>query len=573
METFTPPQQNETPERILPTTPHLRYIKRTLSPLEQGDDETNWKNLNEKVAPWNSGLELANNVRQVVREYVLSKLSSVKEKIPSIAELPDKEMLNALANGWFEELGDEIEGKRKEVLLSVMAHIIRKIETRIYKKTLESAGQGDLEKLGLSPEIRQLAIDSLDATVKADPLFIRFIAYSQLSPKAPEDTTTTSLIGPDKNSHTFAELFPHETQFIQTKLAALSENSAAWENEPGANAFKNYVAILARFFGEKDTAQAAELHKEVLEAYNNSVLSDFPITIIPPIEGYYKPPYIDPELRVVVRTKESKATEEGFRELQGSISDGLGEFGIEKLSGQMKQKAIRSYIAIGSYGVNLTFVAAAQSEPAIAMYLDEQVRAYDQNLKKFLQFVDVPEDTFAGAPPETIEAFSRTDTTAHEISHGGYSTVSPEAEKLGAEQSVVIAETFAETLHRGMAQRLIENKVLPCNEEQYMASSICMALQSIKDTDPSDEYYQADVFVLNGLFEQGIAEFDGQKIHVNDRAAFFNYFKENAKKIIAVYEDPEMNPQKAKKWITENCTAGLKFQKAIDYIKTVEFRD
>jgi hypothetical protein len=94
-----------------------------------------------------------------------------------------------------------------------------------------------------------------------------------------------------------------------------------------------------------------------------------------------------------------------------------------------------------------------------------------------------------------------------------------------------------------------------------------MALQSIEGNTPDDEYFQADTFVLNGLFEKGIAEWNGEKIVVKDKEAFFQYCKDNAKEIIALYEDPEMNPAKAKKWIAEKCTPGAKLQSVIDYLK------
>lgn len=569
-----PPQQiaQEKPEKIIPTTPHLRHIEKTLSLLSPETDveghEVNWKNLSEKVGPWNSGIELSNEIRNVVREYVLSKFPEIKEKIPSLSELPENEMLNAITNGWFEEVGEEIGGKRKEVLLSVLAHIARKIETRIYKQMLHKANDEDLGKLGLSDNLRQMTIDCLEASAKADPLFIRFLAYSQLAPKTPEGAEQENPIGPDQAPHTFAELFPHETQAIATKLFALAENNVKWRNEPGADEFKDYAITLAEFYGETDPKKTGALHNQVEEKYKKLIATDFPLAIIPPVEGYYKPPYLDPELRVVIRTADSKAQEENFRSLQSSLADNLGELGIPQFAEEMKKKLIRNYVSIGSYGVNLTFTAAAQQEPAIILFLDEQIRAYDKNLKDFLPLIDSPEGTFSKTSPEEIESMSRNDTMLHEFSHSVYSKETPEAERTGQEQQMPLAETTAESIHRGLAKEMLEAKKLPYTEDQYISMSIGMALQSIKGNTPDDEYFQADVFVLNGLFEKGIAEFDGAKIKVKDKAAFFEYLKNNAKEIIALYEDKEMTPNKAKKWLAEKCTAGEQLQKVIEFLKT-----
>jgi len=562
------------PEKIIPETPRLRYIEKTLTLLEPEIDEngkeTNWKNLSEKVGPWDSGLELSKEIRNVVREYVLSKFPAIKEKIPSLSELPDDQMLNAVTNGWFEEVGEETGGKRKEVLLAVLAHMARKIEARIYKQIFEKADEEDLKKFGLPSEVRRLAIDCLESSIKADPLFIRYLAYTQLSPKPPKDITPTNLAGPDGQTHSFAEMFPHETSFIEIKLASLAENNSEWKNIPGAKEFAEYTKMLAQFYGEKDPTKTADLHQKVLEDYSKLVTTDFPITIVPPVEGYYKPPYIDPELRVVVRTEESKQEEDFFRSLQSGLADNLKDLGVEQFSEQMKQPLIRSYIALGSYGVNLTFVAAAQQEPAVTLYLDEQIRAYDKNLKDFLPLVDSPEGTFSKTPPKEIEAMSRNDTMLHEFSHKVYSGETPESKRLGAESAMFFAEATAESIHRALAKEMIAQKKLPYTEDQYVAMSIGMALQSIKGNTPDDEYFQADTFVLNGLFENNIAEFDGSKIQIKNNDAFFQYFKDNAKEIIAIYEDHAMTPTKAKKWLQEKCTPQEKLQTLIEYLRTTK---
>lgn len=98
-----------------------------------------------------------------------------------------------------------------------------------------------------------------------------------------------------------------------------------------------------------------------------------------------------------------------------------------------------------------------------------------------------------------------------------------------------------------------------------------MPLQVIKERDPNNEYFKAATYVLNGMLEYGLINFDGSKIKVKNIDAIFNYLKENAKKVIALYEDSKMTEQKASKWVKENCTAGEKLQKLIDFVKTKNF--
>ncbi len=558
-------------EKLIPQKPHLRYIEKTLSLLESdiGPDgeEINWKDLYEKVGPWETGLELSEKIREVVRDYLISKLPTLKEKIPSIADLPDVEMLNALANGWFEEL-EEVEGTRKQVLLGVLAHITKRIETRIYKKILKEANEEQLSKLGLKENMRELILNTLDAAVKSDPMFIRFLAYSHLSKEPPEGVEPSTPIGTDGLPHTWAELFPHEAQYIASKLNLLLKEKSEWIQEKGAKEFAEYLEILAKYFFEKDINESDRLRKEMEIAYAKSIEADFPIQIAPPTGSYYKEPYVDPELRVLIHTPDAEEQEVGFKKLQESLASELNKLNVDQFADTTRNMSARSYLSVSAYGASLTYTAAAEMDKSVTLFLDEQIRHWDKNLERFLPLIQFETDPFADTPPEKIREMSRSDTMLHEFSHPVYYSDTEEAERLGATQETIIAETSAETIHRGLALEILANGGLDYTREQYIAITICMPLQELKkNNDDKDSYYKAAIYVLNGMFERGIVEFDGSKIKINDKDAVFSHLKDNAKKIISLYENPEMDPQKAKKWIKDNCTAGEKLQKLIDFIK------
>jgi len=567
----TEPRQQT--EGLIPNRPRLRNIEDTLVLLESEEDpdgeKINWKDLYEKVGTWETGLGLSEKVREVVRNYLVSKFPALKEKIPSVGNLPDKDILDALANSWFEGLEDEVKGEKIEVLLSVITHVLRKIETRVYKKIIEKSGNSALEKLGLARELSEPLINILDASVKSDPLYIRYIAYAQLSPKPPEGANPSAPIGQDGKPHTWAELFPHETQFISKKLKAILENKEGWQNIEGAEEFGKYVELLSVFFSEKDVNRTKDMTEEIEEAYANALSGGFPIVISPPTGSYYKEPYLDPELRVSLRTPEAKAQEQNFIALQNAMADELGTLGVGQFADNMRKKPIASVVSMGAYGANLTFTAAAETEKDITLFLDEQIRRYDKNLSSFLKLIDVPEGTFNNTSPERIEEMSREDTIFHELSHSVY-TLDEEAQKrLGNLKSeTVIGETAAETIHRGLAKELIEKGLINYTPEQYIAVTLAMPLQIIKERDPNNEYFKAAIYVLNSMFEQGLVEFDGSQIRVKNIDKIFDYLKENAKKIISIYEDAEMTTDKADQWVKDNCTAGEKLQKLIEFIKT-----
>ena len=452
--------------------------------------------------------------------------------------------------------------------MSVMAHVLRRIETKVYKKIIEESDNSALEKLGLTRELNELLIYTLDASAKSDPLYIRYIAYAQLSLKPPEKANPSAPIGQDGKPHTWAELFPHETQFISKKLKTILENKERWQSVEGAVEFEKYVELLSKFFSEKETDRAKNMTKEIEEAYANALSGGFPIVISPPTGSYYKEPYLDPELRVSIRTPDAKAQEQNFVALQNAMADELGTLGVSQFADSMRKKPIASVVSIGAYGANLTFTAAAETEKDITLFLDEQIRRYDKNLSNFLKLIDVTEGTFNNTSPERIEEMSREDTIFHELSHSVY-TLDEEAQKRlgGLKSETIIGETAAETIHRGLARELIEKGLINYTPEQYIAVTLAMPLQVIKERDPNNEYLKAAVYVLNGMFEQGLVEFDGSQIRVKNMNGIFDYLKENAKKIISVYEDPEMTRSKADQWVKDNCTANEKLQKLIDFIK------
>ena len=165
--------------------------------------------------------------------------NSPNEVIDPFSEISDTQLLNALVHNWGEQLGDDIAGTRAEVLSAVMAHVVKRIETQVYCKTLEKADAEALEKLNLDEETCALLIDVLKTCVKADPLFIRFLAYSQLSGKPGEGASPVALHIPGKEkAYTIASLFPKETKFLANELARIAvagENK--WTDKQGGKIF------------------------------------------------------------------------------------------------------------------------------------------------------------------------------------------------------------------------------------------------------------------------------------------------------------------------------------------------
>ena len=229
----------ESAEQVLPSKPELRYLDRAFDIIRASEKnplggEINWRGLSEKIKPFENGLEFSDNIREVVTEFISQKIPVLKEEIPSLEDLDDKKFLEALAHNWFSAIGEEVDGKRREVLLATMAHVVKRIENYTYKKALGEMPPTDLEKLGLDPDTRDLLVQVLDTSIKADPMYIRFLAYSRLTPTPPEKSgpVTFSLPGHEK-LYTTATFFPHEAQFLAKRFGKIAENHENGAVNPG----------------------------------------------------------------------------------------------------------------------------------------------------------------------------------------------------------------------------------------------------------------------------------------------------------------------------------------------------
>lgn len=573
----TPPSKKEPGEKLIESEPKLRYIYKSLELLksERGPtgEEINWRELHAKVKPFENALELSDNIREVVTDYIAQKIPTLKEKIPTIKNLPDKDLIEALTNNWFEKISEETEGERREVLLAVMAHVVRRIETGIYKKILENASEEDLQKMNLKNGTRGLLIELLDASAKADPLFIRFLAMSQLSPKPPKEAKPLSIFLPaDNKFHTLASLFPHETQFISKKLTAILENSEAWINEPSAEIFKEYLKMLSGLYSETDTEKAAEIQRQADSLYEKLVSSGFPIIVTSGTEGYYKEPYIDPELKISLRTPEAEKEREDFKRAQRVLAENLSVLNVSQFAENLKKREILNTVVCGAYGVNLVFNAVAQEKPAILIYLNEQLRAYDRNFPKFLEIFTNTAEEFTDLPEEErenlMEQMSRFNTVLHEFSHEVHPDGSPGAQRIGKEPLTIIDEVKADIIYRPLVPNLIESGALKGTKEEWAIAMVASSLQVIKDTSAKDDpYYAAAAFSLNDLFEKGIVVFENDKLTIKDFDSYYQIQESLAKEVIALYEDEKMTETKASKWFKKRCYPNGIIQKIDSFLK------
>lgn len=561
-----PISNNEKPEKLIESNPKLRHINKTLELLrpemDEFGNEINWKELYKEIKPWQNGMELSDNVREVVYEYISLKVPALKESIPTIQELKDKDVIDALVHNWPDE---EIEGRR-QVLMTVATQIVKRIETVVYKRVLDNVSDADFEtKLGVDPKLKDLLIGLLDVTQRADPLFVRFLAFSKLSPEPPDEATPTGIVVPgDDKPHTIADLFPHETSSISKNLSNLAEDSIKWEDLPGADTFKSYLQVVCGIYSAKDPKQAQEYVDQAYKLYDELLRSDFPIILANGMvtSQFYKAPYIDPELKVSISTPDTRQEEIVWRMAQKGMADSLNVIGAAEYAEEMRGRTIRSAVAIGGHGVNLTFAAVADEEPSILVFLNEQIRGYDKDFPEFMGLVKNRDEEFPDQDTQEekifMERMSRSNTIHHELAH----SISPRGlsggQRLGKTPLVTIDEVKAETLYRSLIPAMIEGATLAGNKEQWAIAMLTSSMQILKDNSiedgaSEDEYYRAAVYTLNDLFEKGVVKFENDQVEITDFDKFYEINRKISEDILALYRDESMNETKAKKWIRDFC--------------------
>ncbi|KKU85911.1 MAG: hypothetical protein UY14_C0011G0014 [Parcubacteria group bacterium GW2011_GWA1_47_9] len=562
----TPQDSDSSSEKIIDSKPRLRGIFQSLKLLESEQFElsdVSWKELWQGVKPFENGLEFSDNVREVIRMWVSKKVPALKESVSRLEDLPEDALVDALGQNWFEALDDEekgfeVSGQRREVLLTVMAGVVSRIETYTVKNIIEHASQKDLEKLGLTEDLRGLTLDVLDASIKTNPLFARFRAFSLLTPKPPEEATGVKMFVPgDTGPHTIAELFPHETQFIARRFTDVLEKGGAWQEK---------------------NPDAAEVHLKNLERlYLDALASGFPILVNSGRFGMYKEPYLDPELKISLATPDAKHELDEFRRAQAAMAESLSEFNLDEFHDPLARRPVASATVVGGYGVNLILNAVAQERPAILLYYDKEVQAYDRRFPMLMSLAENTDSVFADLSEEErrtqIEKMSRMLTMLHEYGHDIFphktdeSILTPAYERFGGHSATSIDEVKAETMYRAFVPAILERGGLEGTKEQWAVAMVISSLNVASEQPVGDEYYYGAIYTLNRLFEEGVVTFSGGKIHIHDFERLYAINKENAQSLVALHTDETIDEQKTRVWIRKNCRALPIVSEAAQFVK------
>ncbi len=563
-----------------PKLQHIASVSRILRAGEIGPlgEEQSWWELASNVKPWKTGLELSDNIREVLLDFVSKKIPELQKTITRLPEFSEKQLIEALAHNWFEGVQEEVGGKRQEVLLTAMAHIVKRIETTIVKKILLGASQEELNILGLEDDtMRDLLIQVLETSNKADPLYVRFMAHAQLSGKAPSLDQVKGMLGGGKDDeyyekaqwfiftlpddeapHTLGELFPREVGYMKKHIDEILASADQWKARDGGQIFFEYLNALKSLYTSTDPQSALSAHELTYELYNKLVRTSFPILITPAGDPYYRNTSLDPELKVSVVTRDAGIEEESWRSVRDVMSECLDVLGASQWSERVRQQPVRGVVTLGAFGVNLSFNAVAQESP-IVVFLNEQIRAYDREFPGVLYgYIKNAEALFGqdtGLEKRAfLERLSRTMTPLHELAHSiDYYGQEGLSDRLGADQLAILDEVKAEICFRPLIPTMIEKGGLEGTRQEWAAGMLASSLIVLRDSAEKTDYWYAASYCLNKLFEDGAIALRDKKVEVIDIEKYYEVQKNAARALLDVYDDPKMTPGKARSWIKKNC--------------------
>jgi hypothetical protein len=510
---------------------------------------------------WKNSSELFNLVQKVVAEYVTEKIVEFGKTVPALRNLSRTDLVDAILNNWPEALPG-IQGQRREVLICVAAHVVRHLETSTYQKVILGASKKDLLNLRLNVPLREILVRTLSASIRADLLLIRYLAFFNSIRGYPSCDRLLGLgasssryyLPKNKELHTLNSLFPRDTEFISRKFLEISDSSVNWSALPGGVIFRRYLRALSAAYKEKDINNVDRCYKNVSIGFAELARSQFPILLVPPAYyegGYERPPYHDPEFRVGISSAECSRIERNATYLQNAMGSLLKKKGYEDLFNILHVRTVRVINSIGDYGINLKSKSVGQSgKSVIVAYLSEHTKAYQEMRRGKAFSVD-------GIRADKRIIMSFLGSLLHEFCHLHIDGTAPYILRFGQEAAGIIQEAEAEQLSRWLILKLVDTGQLEGTRSQWAAILVEMSLLEMldKSREGDPEYFYSSSFVLNRSFNEGVIKYHKGKrrITISDINAFCHIHEEQAKEVLALFKDEALTSTKTRNWIRNRC--------------------
>lgn len=368
----------------------------------------------------------------------------------------------------------------------------------------------------------------------------------------------------DIDVKTYTEIFPYEWDKIKSRLELLSlRTEMASESGKIPNSYSLYADYLKKI---AEVYSSSNIKPEVLDKEWSDLYSlekkvddtDCPIMLIPQgcSSATGEAGKIDVEIRLGLKTKETKKQEKGFNEFT-KIAQSFVENNKDSLKKEYKIPQVNLNYQPWAFGPNLYWMTRGESyETQILSHTNAvsevAVAKEIPLLNKVFNKESVEEKDYSKA--------SITETVLHETGHSVLdSTDKIIAKRIGTSlEAGVLEELKAETLGMKILLEASETGKLPVDVD--MRNQLLAKLgtnldylknKSDKKSSTGEPYYLCGVAIISSLLEKGLVIKNGSSYEVGETDDCIREIVNIGNGVLAIYINNETKPADVKKYINE----------------------
>ncbi|QQG52514.1 MAG: hypothetical protein HY931_04325 [Candidatus Falkowbacteria bacterium] len=362
---------------------------------------------------------------------------------------------------------------------------------------------------------------------------------------------------------TYSDIFPYEWEKIQSRLEMLSVRTKLaidkGELPDSYNLFANYLEKTGQVYGSK-SIQPEALEKEWDSLYKMGKEVDntsCPLMIIPQgcasVSG--EAGKVDAEIRLGLKTKETKEQERGFSKFTGIAQEMINE-NRDCLAKDYKVPDVKLNYQPWSFGPNLYWITRGESG-------EDQILSHTNAVREVAITNELPLLKKIFKKDISNQEYSRaavTETVLHEVSHNVLDSEDKKVSKrIGKSFEVgILDELKAETLSMKILYEAHNRNELPngVDIKTQLLAKLGANLDYLKNksnqkASAGEPYYICSATIFSSLMEKGLLVNKGSGYEINNPEACIKEIASLSENILSFYTNTETRPADVKNYINE----------------------
>jgi hypothetical protein len=368
----------------------------------------------------------------------------------------------------------------------------------------------------------------------------------------------------DIDIKTYSQVFPYEWEKIQSRLGSLANRSfsasQAGQLPASYQKFGTYLEKTSQVYGSKST-EPEVLDKEWDDLYKMAKElddSDCPITLIPQgctaVAG--EAGKIDAEIRLGLKTKESKEQENSFNEFTKTAQEILDN-NRSSLAKDYQIPSVSLNYQPWAFGPNLYWMTRGESN-------ESQILSHTNAVTEVAIVKEIPllRKAFASEPIDE-DSYSRAavaETVLHETGHNVLDSEDKSISKrIGKSfEAGILEELKAETVGMKILSETIKKGNLPSGIDirSQLQAKLGGNLDYLKNKSSQkagagEPYYICGVAIIGGLLEKGLISQTKAGYEIREPEACLQQIAALGDKVLSFYTNPDSKPADVKNYIKE----------------------